>query len=118
MSKEITWNSIHDIILQYHQLDETQGLKIYYKTIDFDNEEIVIISQIIPYGFDYDTNFEVPIINPKRRMANYVNQNEFITWHVYNKEFTICLNDITKIEIIDNAIDKIMDEILEDEKQG
>ena len=108
MAEEIKWNKAADIILRYKQLEKNQGLKIYYRTIDFNTGKEHIIDQIIPYGFDYEYNNEVPILNPQGVMARYVNSLEFITWHVYDLEFTTCLKDIVKIEIIDNAIDEIM----------
>ena len=104
--------NISDIILQYKFLDETQGFKVYFKTVDYDGTgEEVIISQIIPAGFDLEHPLETPLVtNPKGRMAKCFNGIQFITWHIFDKEFTVNLEHITKIEIIDNAIEEIMKE--------
>ena len=112
MTEELGHIDIQNIILGYRLLDETQGFKVYYKTVDTDGE-IVIISQIIPAGFDIEHSCEVPISNPNGRMAKYVTGIEFVTWNIYDKQFTVNLEHITKIEIIDNAIDEILKEVNE-----
>lgn len=111
MVEELTWNNISDIILQYRILERHQGFKVYYKTVDYDNEE-VIVSQIIPARFDFEHTLETPLVtNPKGRMAKCVTEIQCITWHIFDKEFTVNLEHITKIEIIDNAIEEIMKEV-------
>ena len=113
MNEEITWSKTSEIILMYHFLDDSQGFKVYFKTVDYDNSgEEVIVSQIIPAGFDCEYSVDcMPIRNPKGRMAKYVTGIPFITWHIYDKEFTVNVEHITKIEIVDNAIEEIMNEM-------
>ena len=114
MTEELTWNNVGEIVLAYRNLEPSQGFKIYQKTIDYDNTgEEVIVPQIIPAGFDMEYSIDVPISNPKGIMAKYVKGIEFVTWNIYDKQFTVNLEYITKIEIIDNAIDEILKEVNE-----
>ena len=108
MTEIFNWQNMTDITMKYNSLEKNQGLRIYYKTINFNTGKEHIIAQIIPYGFDYDYINEILTPSIKSRMSKYVNETQFITWHIYNNEFTICLDDIVQIEIIDNAIDEIL----------
>ena len=106
---ELNWNNQHDIILQYESLEKHQGLKIYFKTLN-SNNEIVILSQIIPYGFSVFYSNEVPI-QAHGAMKNYTSGVQTIGWEIHDERFEVNLKHITKIEIVDNAIDEILKEM-------
>lgn len=113
MTENFKWNSKGEIILKYKSLEKNQGLKIYYKTCDYDNTgEEVIVSQIIPVGFDLFYSNDIPI-QSHGAMKNYVTGIETIGWDIYDKRFEVNIEHITKIEIVDNAIDEILKEMEE-----
>ena len=115
MTEKLNWNTKDDIILKYKTLEKNQGLKIYYKTVDYDNTgDEIIVSQIIPSECTLFYSNDIPI-QTSGAMKNYVSGVQTIGWDIYNKRFEININHITEIEIVDYAIDEIIKEFYRDD---
>lgn len=110
MTEKVKWNTKSDIILKYKTLEKNQGLKIYYKTADYDNTgDEIIVSQIIPSQCTLFYSKDIPI-QAHGVMKNFNTGIQTIGWDIYNKRFEINVDAITDIEIIDYAVDEIIKE--------
>lgn len=110
MTEKVKWNTKSDIILKYKTLEKNQGLKIYYKTADYDNTgDEIIVSQIIPSECTLFYSKDIPI-QEHGVMKNFNTGIQTIGWDIYNKRFEINVDAITDIEIIDYAVDEIIKE--------
>ena len=111
MIEELTWNNVGDIVLAYRMLDESQGFKIYQKTIDYDNTgKEVIVPHIIPSGYDLEYSHDISMPTTNSKMARFLTGVEVIAWTIGTYRYEVNLKHIDKIEIIDNPIDEIMEQ--------